>query len=111
MIRKVIGEHIYWKGDGAIGDSIGQAIKESGRSITLATAESITGGLISSLITDTPGSSEYFKGSIVSYSIFSKSDILGVDKGIINEEGAVSSKSLPGNGKKGKKQSLTVIFQ
>jgi competence/damage-inducible protein CinA C-terminal domain len=92
MIREVIGEHIYWKGDGAIGDSIGKAIKDSGRSITLATAESITGGLISSLITDTPGSSEYFKGSIVSYSIFSKSDILGVNKETIDEEGAVSSK-------------------
>jgi nicotinamide-nucleotide amidase len=92
MIREVIGEHIYWKGDGAIGDSIGQAIKDSKRSITLATAESITGGLISSLITDTPGSSEYFKGSIVSYSIFSKSVILGVDEGMINKEGAVSQK-------------------
>ncbi len=90
MIREVIGEHIYWKGDGAIGDSIRQAIEGSGRNITLATAESITGGLISSLITDTPGSSEYFKGSIVSYSIFSKSEILGVDKDIIHEKGAVS---------------------
>jgi nicotinamide-nucleotide amidase len=92
MIREVIGEHIYWKGDGAIGDSIRQAIKDSGRSITLATAESITGGLISSLITDTPGSSEYFKGSIVSYSIFSKSVILGVDEDLIKKEGAVSQK-------------------
>jgi nicotinamide-nucleotide amidase len=92
MIREVIGEHIYWKGDGAIGDSIGQAIKDSGCSISLATAESITGGLISSLITDTPGSSEYFKGSIVSYSIYSKSVILGVDEGMINKEGAVSQK-------------------
>jgi nicotinamide-nucleotide amidase len=92
MIRGVIGEHIYWKGDGAVGDSIGQAIKDSKRSITLATAESITGGLISSLITDTPGSSEYFKGSIVSYSVFSKSVILGVDKDMIIREGAVSQK-------------------
>ncbi len=92
MIREVIGEHIYWKNTGAIGDSISRAIKDSGRVITLATAESITGGLISSLITDTPGSSEYFKGSIVSYSVFSKSVILGVDKQIIDKEGAVSQK-------------------
>ncbi len=89
-IRKVIGEHIYWKGQGAIGDSIKEAIRNKKRKITISTAESITGGLISSLITDTPGSSEYFIGSLVSYSSFAKSAILGVGEDIIEKNGAVS---------------------
>ena len=89
-IKKVIGEHIYWRGDGAIGDSIKAAIKKSKKNITISTAESITGGLISSLITDTPGSSQYFLGSLVSYSSFAKQDILGVDGKLIIAKGAVS---------------------
>lgn len=89
-IKKVIGDHIYWKGDGAIGDSIKAAIKKSKKNITICTAESITGGLISSLITDTAGSSQYFLGSVVSYSSFAKQNILGVGADLINRKGAVS---------------------
>lgn len=91
-IREAIGEHIYWRGEGSIGDSIKQVIEQKTKKITVSTAESITGGLISSLITDAPGSSVYFLGSIVSYSNFVKENILGVSHDLINKEGAVSSK-------------------
>ncbi len=62
----------------------------TGRSLTLSIAESITGGLISKVITDVPGSSDYFKGSIVAYSVESKINILGIDGGIIESKGSVS---------------------
>jgi len=90
-IRLVMKEHIYWKGEGAIGDSIKKAIKNSGRKITISTAESITGGLISSLITDTSGSSGYFLGSIISYTDDVKKSLLDVDKALIEKKGSVSA--------------------
>ena len=57
---------------------------------TVATAESITGGLISKLITDVPGSSNILKESFVVYSNEAKINILGVDAEIINKYGVVS---------------------
>jgi nicotinamide-nucleotide amidase len=57
---------------------------------TLSTAESCTGGKIASLVTSVPGSSLYFKGSIVAYSNQVKSNILNVNDQIINDHGAVS---------------------
>ncbi|MBN1299161.1 MAG: nicotinamide-nucleotide amidohydrolase family protein [Actinobacteria bacterium] len=93
-IRSVIGEHIYWKGDGSIGDALRAGIKKvyakTGKVVTISTAESITGGLISSLITDTPGSSEYFLGSVISYNNNIKNKVLGVDLEVIDKNGSVS---------------------
>lgn len=57
---------------------------------TVATAESITGGLISKFITDVPGSSNILKESFVVYSNEAKINILGVDAEIINKYGVVS---------------------
>jgi nicotinamide-nucleotide amidase len=90
-ILDLIGDYIYFCGDGTIGDSIKNTIQKKNKKITLCTAESITGGLISSLITDTPGSSEYFLGSLVSYSNFAKKNLLNIDRKLIAERGAVSS--------------------
>ena len=61
-----------------------------GRASTLGTAESCTGGLIASRITDVPGSSEYFLGGIVAYAYPVKADLLGVAWDILNQHGAVS---------------------
>ena len=61
-----------------------------GRGVKLAFAESCTGGLISDRITDVPGSSEYFQGSIVAYSYQAKADLLGVSWESLNSLGAVS---------------------
>jgi len=57
---------------------------------TLAIAESCTGGLVSSLITNVSGSSKYFKGGIVAYSNDIKVSMLGVSKETIKKHGAVS---------------------
>lgn len=57
---------------------------------TISLAESCTGGSVSALITSISGSSEYFLGSVVCYSDFAKSEILGVEKKAIEEHSAVS---------------------
>lgn len=61
------------------------------RKLTIATAESITGGLVSKIITDVPGSSEILKESFVVYSNEAKVNILGVEKSIIDKFGVVSA--------------------
>lgn len=61
-----------------------------GRGLTLAVAESCTGGLLMHRITDVPGSSLYLLGGVVAYADQVKSGILGVDAQIIVQQGAVS---------------------
>lgn len=63
----------------------------SSRGLTLATAESCTGGLIAAQCTDLAGSSAWFNGGIVSYSNAMKIKLLGVDPLTLAEEGAVSA--------------------
>jgi nicotinamide-nucleotide amidase len=60
------------------------------KSLTLSLAESCTGGRLASLFTAIPGSSSYFKGSIVAYSNEAKAEIAGVNRWDINQFGAVS---------------------
>ena len=64
------------------------------RNLKLAAAESCTGGLISSRITDVPGSSEYFLGSIVSYAYEVKVSLVGVRWDTLNTYGAVSRETV-----------------
>ncbi len=68
---------------------IGEILKE--KNLSLATAESCTGGLLSSRIVNIPGSSEWFMGSAVTYSNEAKAAILGVSKMDIEKHGAVSA--------------------
>ena len=60
---------------------------------TVCTAESCTGGYVAHLITTVPGSSEYYKGSVVSYANETKQDMLGVDAQTIAQFGAVSKET------------------
>lgn len=67
---------------------VGDLMKE--RKLTLALAESCTGGLLGSRITDVPGSSEYFPGGVVAYAYEAKVELLGVSWDTLNAKGAVS---------------------
>ncbi len=67
---------------------IGKMLKEKG--LTIAVAESCTGGLISSRITDVSGASDYFEAGITTYSNRAKITLLSVPEEIINRYGAVS---------------------
>jgi nicotinamide-nucleotide amidase len=70
----------------------GKILKAKGK--TMATAESCTGGNIARLITSVPGSSAYYKGSIVSYDNEAKKNILGVKKETLKAFGAVSEQTV-----------------
>ncbi|WP_184156825.1 CinA family protein [Sphingobium lignivorans] len=61
------------------------------RDLRLATAESCTGGLLAALLTDVEGCSHAFERAFVTYSEEAKTDMLGVDPGLIAETGAVSA--------------------
>lgn len=69
-------------------EELGQLLIE--KHLTIATAESCTGGLVSSKLTDISGSSEYVKLNFVTYANEAKHDILGVSWDILNNFGAVS---------------------
>lgn len=62
----------------------------SGNGVTVATAESLTGGMIAAALTDIPGSSNVLKGGIVSYVDEVKTGILGVEEDVLRQNGAVS---------------------
>jgi nicotinamide-nucleotide amidase len=64
------------------------------RGLTLGTAESCTGGYISHLLTSISGASDYFKGSIVSYSNEIKEEVLGVKSETLKQHGAVSEETV-----------------
>jgi len=87
-IRQRLGEHIYGTDDETMEVAVGQVLVAAGA--TLAVAESCTGGLIASRITDVPGSSRYFQGGYVTYSNELKQQLLGVPAQIIQQHGTVS---------------------
>jgi PncC family amidohydrolase len=70
-----------------IAEEVGELLKSKG--MTIALAESCTGGKLGDMITDVSGSSSYFLGGIVSYSNQAKMELLGVDKGTLDSKGSV----------------------
>lgn len=69
-------------------EELGRLLRAKG--LTISVAESCTGGLLASRITDVPGSSDYFVGGIVAYRNEIKERVLGVPREILKEHGAVS---------------------
>ncbi len=88
-LEALISEYIYGYDDETLEEVVGKLLRE--KHATLATAESCTGGYISHLVTSVPGSSAYFKGSVVAYSNEIKEQILGVLPASIEQHGAVSA--------------------
>ncbi len=67
---------------------VGNLLRQKG--LTLGVVESATGGLISHLLTNVPGSSDYYKGSVTAYSNEIKIEVVGVKEKTINKYGTVS---------------------
>lgn len=72
------------------GETIDSQVAELLKGRRLALAESCSGGLMASRVTNLPGSSDYFLGGIVAYTYEAKEELLGVDSKLLEEKGAVS---------------------
>jgi nicotinamide-nucleotide amidase len=88
ICKKQLGDQFLCLGHHSVSEVISNMLKARGK--TLALAESCTGGLISNTFTDISGSSEFFLGGVVSYSIDSKQDLLDVPEGMIQQYTEVS---------------------
>jgi nicotinamide-nucleotide amidase len=91
IIKEKAGSFIYSYAENPIQREVGKILTK--KKLTLAIAESCTGGLISSKITDIAGSSKYFLDGVISYSNDSKIKFLGVKPSTIKANGAVSEKT------------------
>ncbi|HUV14836.1 MAG TPA: competence/damage-inducible protein A [Acidobacteriota bacterium] len=87
-VKKRLGRSVFSNREEELAEAVGRLLKD--RSLTVATAESCTGGLIGKLLTDVAGSSAYYLGSIVSYSNSVKEKVLGVPRTLLETDGAVS---------------------
>lgn len=87
-IRSKVSRFIYGVDEEEIQAVLGALLRE--RNLTMAVAESCTGGLIASRITDIGGSSDYFERGVVTYSNRSKEELLGVSSALLERDGAVS---------------------
>jgi nicotinamide-nucleotide amidase len=88
-IRKKLGDAVYGVEGVEMEEVVGALLKQ--RRLTLAVAESCTGGLIGTRITNIAGSSGYFDRGAVVYSNLAKTEMLGVPADVIERHGAVSS--------------------
>jgi len=88
QVKDVMGLHVYSTDGRAMEEVLGEMLAE--RKLWIAVAESCTGGLIASRLTDVPGSSRYVERGIVSYSNAAKTELLGVSKEMLMTHGAVS---------------------
>jgi len=90
-LEKLIPDLIFGYDEDTLERIIGRLLTKKHQ--TLATAESCTGGYISHLVTSVPGSSEYYLGSIISYSNEIKQNILKVKEELLTDHGAVSKET------------------
>lgn len=88
QIRAKVQKYIYGVDEEELEEAVGKILTE--RRLTLAVAESCTGGLVANKITDVSGSSHYFMQGIVAYSNQSKVQLLGIAEELLRQHGAVS---------------------
>ncbi len=90
LLRERIGDYIIGVGeDFTLAKGVGELLIREGKRLVLA--ESCTGGLLAKLVTDTPGSSQWFERSFVTYSNEAKQELLSVPPELIERHGAVSA--------------------
>ncbi len=91
-VREKISDFVYGEGDVTMEDVVGRLLTE--RHLTLAVAESCTGGLIGHRITNIAGASNYLRADLVTYSNDSKIKLLGVSEETLKQHGAVSDQCV-----------------
>lgn len=90
-LRERLGAHVYGRDDQDLADATARSLRK--RSLTLALAESCTGGLIAKRLTDRPGASAFLHGAIVAYANEAKAALLGVNRSTLETYGAVSGEA------------------
>jgi len=85
---EALGDHVYSTDGRLMEEVVGDLLK--GRRLTIAAAESCTGGLLMSRLTDVPGSSAYVRAGVVAYDNIDKMALLGVPQALLEQHGAVS---------------------
>ena len=88
--REKVDRHIYGTAEESLEKAVGDLLRR--KKLTVAVAESCTGGLLGKTITNISGSSDYFLGGVISYSDELKMKLLGVPDEVLESEGAVSEK-------------------
>ena len=88
QLKALLGDYIFGYNQQSLEEVIGNLLRT--RKLTLAVAESCTGGMLGEIITSTPGSSDYFKGGIISYDGELKEKLLDVSRDIMIQFGQVS---------------------
>jgi len=91
-IEAAIPELIYGYGTETLEGAVGDLLKNKG--LTLATAESCTGGFLAHKITKIPGCSVYYKGSVIAYAYEAKQNLLAVKQETLEKYGAVSEETV-----------------
>ena len=91
-IRSLVGPYVFATGTQSMEGVVGEMLREKG--LTIAVAESCTGGLIGNLLTNVAGSSHYYMGGMVVYSNQAKVDLLKVSLATIEKYGAVSDQTV-----------------
>lgn len=86
--RERLGDHVFGGQDDVFASVVGDDLRQAG--LTVALAESCTGGLAAKLLTDAPGSSDYLLMSAVTYANAAKQRVLGVPADLLERHGAVS---------------------
>jgi nicotinamide-nucleotide amidase len=89
-IKQIAGDNYFGSDEDTLASVVGQLLLAKNQ--TLAVAESCTGGGLGQMLTETPGSSSYFMGGIISYANRVKIDLLGVNADDLATAGAVSEK-------------------
>ncbi|HEX9343257.1 MAG TPA: competence/damage-inducible protein A [Actinomycetota bacterium] len=87
-VRKELGDLVYGLDDETLEAAVGRLLRAAGQ--TLASAESLTGGLAGGRITAAAGASDYYLGGVVVYATDAKAELLGVDAALLAEHGPVS---------------------
>lgn len=91
-LQSRLGDYIFGRGEETLEMVVGNLLQSEG--LTLGMAESCSGGFASHLITSVPGSSKYFKGTLVAYAYEIKESVLGVSPETIISKGAVSEECI-----------------
>jgi nicotinamide-nucleotide amidase len=91
-IARLLGKAVYGVGTASMEEVVGRLLRR--KRMTIATAESCTGGLVGDRLTNVPGSSSYYRGGVVSYSNEAKMKLLGVRQETLGRFGAVSRQTV-----------------